>query len=122
MKDKRVLVFRKSLEELIESLDATLRLARWDGSDAVPEPLRDSASRLMARLGTTDRLAAGVFKGTALDVARVTTLTEAMRRLETAYVSYRKKLESVSGASVAAEELAAALEQVRSDTTNQLSD
>ena len=46
MKDKRIVVFRKALEELVESLEATLRLANWDEADIAPDPLKDSASRL----------------------------------------------------------------------------
>ncbi len=116
MKDKRVLVFRKSLEELVESLDATLRLANWDGADAVPDPLRDDAARLITRLGTTDRMAAGVFKGNPRDVQSVNELTGAMRRLEAAYMVYRKQLKTVGGADEAATKLSAALEQVKAET------
>lgn len=92
MKDKRIVVFRTALAELVESLEATLRLASWDAVEAVPEPLEKSASSLVARLGTADRLAAGVFKGSVGDTARVVALTDAMRRLETAYLGYRKKV------------------------------
>lgn len=117
MKDKRVMVFRKSLEELVESLEATLRLARWDGAEIVPEPLRESASKLVARLGVADRMAAGVFKGNIADVARVKSMTDAMRRLETAYVSYRKKVEGPPNDSgKAREELIATLDQVKADS------
>lgn len=116
MKDKRVLVFRKSLEDLVESLEATVRVAEWDGAETVPEPLKDSASKLMTRLGTADRLAAGVFKGTIADVARVTSMTSAMRRLETAYVAYRKRLDTTPERAKAAEELVATLDQVKSES------
>jgi hypothetical protein len=114
MKDKRIMVFRKALEELVDSLDATLRVATWDDAELVPEPLKDSASRLVARLGTADRLAAGVFKGSATDAARVVTLTGAMRRLETAYLGYRKKVGSVSNEpSRASAELSSVLDDVK---------
>jgi len=116
MKDSRIPSFRKSLEDLVESLDATLRLARWDETEAVPEPLRESASRLVARIGVADRMASGVFRGNAADVTRVQALTAAMRRLETSYVAYREKLKSRSGDSAkAADELALLLEQVKTE-------
>jgi hypothetical protein len=89
MRDRRVMVFRKSLEELVESLDATVRLAQ------------------------------DVFTGNAADVRKVTLLTDAMRRLESAYVAYRKKLDSPiagSDGNVARDELARTIEQVRAET------
>lgn len=113
MKDKRILVFRKALEELVESLDATLRLAKWDSVEAVPEPLGDSAARLVARLGVADRLATGVFKGSVADTARVVALTGAMRRLESAYLGYRKKVGSAMSAPEAAAELGSVIEDVK---------
>ncbi|MBK7580180.1 MAG: hypothetical protein IPI67_08260 [Myxococcales bacterium] len=117
MKDKRVGVFKKALEELVESLDATVRLAQWDGTESVPDPLKDSASSLMARLGTADRLAAGVFKGTIADVARVTALTDAMRRLEVAYVSYRKNSGGAAGnGDKATRELSTTLDEVKAQS------
>jgi hypothetical protein len=94
MKDTRVTFFRKTLEELVESLEATLRVTRWVGPEVVPEPLKESASRLVTRLGTADRLASGVFKGSPSDSARVDAMLGAMRRLDAAYVAYRKRLES----------------------------
>jgi hypothetical protein len=115
MKDKRVVVFRKALKELVESLDATLRLANWDDAESVPEPLRDSASRLSDRLGAADRLAAGIFKGNTADVAQVKALTDAMRRVETAYVAHLKSVSSVpENDGKATRELALTLDEIRS--------
>jgi hypothetical protein len=57
-----------------------------------------------------------VFKGNPRDAAQVTALTGAMRQLETAYIAYRRKLDSTSGLEGATEELAATLEQVKSQT------
>lgn len=113
MQDKRVKVFHRSLEELVESIDATLRLSAWDETEDVPDPLKDSASLLMTRLGTADRLAAGVFNGTSRDAARVNALTDAMRRLEAAYLSYAKSLDSGPRHDEARAELSATLDQVR---------
>lgn len=115
MKDKRILVFRKALEELVDSLDATLRVASWDAAEQVPEPLKDSASRLVARLGTANRLATGIFSGTVADKARVIALTDAMRRLESAYLGYRSKNGSVARSSEGSgAELQAVLDEVKS--------
>jgi hypothetical protein len=116
MKDKRVIVFRTALEEVIESLDATLRVMRWDSGESVPEPLQESASRLVARLGAADRLASGVFKGTAADVQRVTAITESMKKLDAAYLAYRKKLGAgASEREKAAKALDALLDEIRSE-------
>lgn len=92
MKDARVTTFRKALEELVESLDATIRMARWNDGENVPEPLKESASRLLSRLGTADRLSSASFTGTATDVARVAAMRGAMRRLDAAYVAYRQQI------------------------------
>lgn len=113
MKDRRVTVFHKSLEELVESLDATLRVSSWDPAEAPPLPLENSASQLMARLGAADRLASGVFNGNPRDAVRVSALTDAMRRLETAYLAYVKA--AGSGRDKAREELSATLNQVRTE-------
>jgi len=61
---------RGALESLVESLDATVRLARWDsGGNAAPEPLKKSASQLVQRLGAATRLASGKFVGAPAVVA-----------------------------------------------------
>src|SRR5262245_65240060 len=97
MKDTRVAFFRKTLEGLIESLDATLRLKRWNGAEDVPAPLQESASRLVSCLGTADRLASGSFIGSAADTARVNAMLGAMRRLDAAYVAYRRQVDLPPG-------------------------
>ena len=97
MKDARVTTFRKALEDLMESLDATVRVARWNDGESVPDPLKESASRLLARLGTADRLSSASFTGSATDVARVTAMRSAMRRLDAAYVAYRQRLTGAPG-------------------------
>ncbi len=112
MKDRRVAVFHKSLEELVESLDATLRISSWDPAEAPPLPLENSASQLMARLGAADRLAAGVFNGNSRDAVRVGELTNAMRRLGTAYLAYVKAGDS--SRDKARQELSQMLDEVRS--------
>jgi rhodanese-related sulfurtransferase len=88
MKDSRVAIFRKTLDGLVESLDATVRVGRWAGTDDVPEPLRDSAGQLLVRLAAANRLAAGRFSGSKADEVRVKTIADAVRRLDVAYVAY----------------------------------
>ncbi len=116
MKDRRVTVFRNSLEELVESLDATLRVSSWDSSEVAPQPLKNSASQLMSRLGAADRLASGVFNGNPRDAERVSTITDAMRRLETAYRAYLKA--AGSSRAKAQQELSAMLDEVRTEVVD----
>jgi len=92
MKDPRVTTFRKALEGLVDSLDATLRLKEWSETEDAPDPLRESASQLVTRLATAGRMASGHFSGSVADVARVSTMLGAMRRLDAAYVVYRHRL------------------------------
>jgi hypothetical protein len=88
MKDSRIAIFRKTLESLIDSLDATVRVGRWSGPEQVPDPLKDSAAQLVTRLGAANRLVAGRFSGSAPDMVRVKAIAEAVRRLDAAYVAY----------------------------------
>ena len=116
MKDTRVTFFRKTLEGLIESLDATLRLKRWDSAEDVPAPLAESASRLVSALGTADRLASGTFSGSAADTARVNAMLGAMRRLDAAYVAYRRQLDvTPANGETAASALNAEIDEVKAD-------
>ena len=91
MKDQRLKVFRDAVEQLIESLDAHVRLARWDAKEPKPEPLVALASKLMDRLGAADRLSAARYQGAAADVAKVDAMRLAMKRLETAYAAFRRE-------------------------------
>lgn len=90
MKNQRVQVFRSALEGLLESLDAFVRLARWSEADPTPDPLKVAAAKLMDRLGTAERLAAGKFNGTPVEANRVDELCAFMRKLDAAYVKYRR--------------------------------
>jgi hypothetical protein len=92
MKDQRLNVFRIAVDALVESLDALVRVSRWTGADAPPDPLRTAVSKLMDRLGTANRLAAGSFAGTPADANKVTAICTAMKRLDVAYVAYRKRI------------------------------
>ena len=90
--DPRIATFRGALESLIESLDATLRIARWEaGGEAIPDPLRQSAAQLQSRLGSANRLAAGRFVGAPAVVATSDAIKEAVRDLDAAFVAYRKR-------------------------------
>ena len=94
MKDKRLTFFRAAFDALVESLDATVRIARWEsGGEAVPEPLRQSASQLLDRLGAANRLATGNLAGSPVVVTAMKAMAAAIVRLDTAFVAYRKQIE-----------------------------
>jgi|SRR5271155_1152578 len=93
MRDNRIKVFRAAIEALLESLDAHMRVKRWSEPGDVPEPLHTAATKLMDRLGVTDRLASGVFVGSPADANKVTAMCSAMKRLDAAYVSYRRQVD-----------------------------
>jgi hypothetical protein len=113
MKDARVVTYRKALESLVESLDATLRLERWPAGEIAPEPLHKSAAELMARLGTAARLASSRFAGAVADVSRVDTMRGAMQRLDAAWVAYRQSAgSSDAGRAEAQSALRAEIEDV----------
>ena len=93
-KDPRIVTFRGALESLIESLDATVRIARWEAlGEPIPEPLRDSAAQLQDRLGSANHLAAGRFVGAPAVVATSDAIKEAVRALDAAFIAYRKRAE-----------------------------
>ena len=55
---------RRARRRSSSSLDATVRIARWEGdAEPIPDPLRQSAARLQDNLGAATRLAAGRFVG-----------------------------------------------------------
>jgi hypothetical protein len=93
MKDQRVAFFRKLLDSLVESLEATVRIARWHGEEAIPEPLQQSATKLLDRLGTANRLAADKYAGPPPVVACMAAMSSATQRLDFAYVEYRKHID-----------------------------
>jgi hypothetical protein len=110
MKDSRIIIFRKALDKLVDSLEARVRIERWAESESIPDPLRESAAQLITRLGAANRLAAGRFSGGVADTARVTAIADAVRRLDTAYVAYCRGRDR----DLAAQELTAALVGVKS--------
>lgn len=114
MKDSRVAIFRKTLDGLIDSLDATVRVARWSGAEQVPEPLRESAGQLNTRLGAANRLVAGRFAGSVADMARVKVVADGVRRLDAAYVLYCRGREgSAHERDHAADALEAEIHEIR---------
>ncbi len=90
-KDQRLKVFRSAIEELLESLDAFLRVAQWNEPEQPPHPLHAAATKLLDRLGAADRLASSTFVGTQTEAGKVTAICAALKRLDAAYVVYRQK-------------------------------
>jgi hypothetical protein len=88
MKDQRVAAFRKLLNSLVESLDATARITRWRASESVPEPLKESASKLVERLGSANRLASDRYTGPPPVVACLDAMIGATKRLDAAYAEF----------------------------------
>jgi hypothetical protein len=93
MNDQRVASFRRALEALVESLDATARLSRWDGTETAPEPLTQSAAKLTERLRAANQLAADKFVGAPPVVSMLTGMSAAIKRLDEAYVQYRHRVD-----------------------------
>lgn len=93
MKDQRVTAFRKALDSLVESLDATVRIARWSGPEAIPAPLETTASKLFDHLGSANRFAGDRYSGAPPVVACMTAMSAATKALDRAYVEYRRHLE-----------------------------
>jgi hypothetical protein len=98
MKAHRLQVFGAAVQALIESLEAVIRLSRWNDSEAKPAPLVASASKLLERLGTANRLSSARFHGTATEVGKVDAICAVLKRLDGAYLAYRQQLEGPSGA------------------------
>ena len=91
MKDTRSKIFRDTALGLVDSLDASVRLATWDDQEVKPEPLVLSAAQLVKLLGTAERLAASKFNGRPDDVAEVEAICAVMRKLDAAYRTFRKQ-------------------------------
>ena len=94
MKDQRLKVFRATLAALTESLEALVRVTRWTDPEAPPEPLRAAVAKLTERLGSAERLASGAFVGTPSDTSKVNAMCTTMKRLDAAYVAYRKRVDA----------------------------
>lgn len=92
MNDQRVAAFRTALTALVESLDATVRVARWPGPEAIPAPLEKSASKLLDRLGSANRFAADRYLGSPPVVVHMSAMSAATKVLDAAYIEYRRHL------------------------------
>ncbi len=91
-KDPRIITFRSALEALMESLDATVRIARWQSEgEPIPPPLSESAARLHDRLGSATRLANGKFVGAPAVVNMSDAIKDAIRALDVAFLAYCKR-------------------------------
>jgi hypothetical protein len=93
LNDQRVRAFRNVLNSLVESLDATVRVARWSGPEAIPAPLKNSAAKLLDHLGSANRFAGDRYSGAPPVVACMTAMSAATKVLDGAYVEYRRHLE-----------------------------
>lgn len=115
MRDQRVIVLRKALVGLVDSLDATVRKARWQGTEAIPEPLERSAANLEARRLEAQRLMAAKVVGSGTVFTALTTMTQALKDLETAGAKYLEPNGEASDSDRADEDMAldAALERAR---------
>src|SRR5258708_39856727 len=94
MKDHRLRVFRGASGSLVESLDTLVRVSRWTEADLPPAPLRVAVAKLVDRLGAANRLSSGTFLGSPSDANKVSAMCTAMKRLDAAYVAYRKRATS----------------------------
>ena len=92
MNDQRVAAFRKALNSLVESLDATVRVARWPAQEPIPAPLQNSAAKLLDHLGCANRFAADRYLGPPPVVVCMTAMSAATNVLDAAYVEYRRHL------------------------------
>ena len=117
MKDRRVAFARTVLSELVESLDATLRIGRWSGEE-VPPPLRVSAGLLVDRLGKANRLAGCPFTGAPRSAAAFSSVSSAIQRLDLAFVAYRKASDRVDAERVLDAELASVSSQIALDASD----
>src|SRR5262249_15059376 len=94
MKDQRVKVFRATLDALTESLEALVRVARWTDAEAPPEPLRAAVARLPELLCWAAGRAPESSVGSPADTSKVSAMCATMKRLDAAYVAYRKQLDA----------------------------
>lgn len=94
MRDRRIQVFRAATEDLVESLEAVIRLSRWSADEPKPAPLVLSAEKLQDRLGAAERLSSAKFQGTPTEVDKVGAICTVLKGLDEAYVAYRRQLDS----------------------------
>jgi len=116
MNDRRVAAIRSALEALIESIDATTRIARWDLAEPVPDSLRAAAAQLEANLTLANKLVQGNFSGTPAVTSRLVGTSSAIRQLTSAYDEFRNRnCSSKEENSEALAALDAAIDRARED-------
>jgi hypothetical protein len=116
MNDRRVAEIRGALEDLVESMDATTRIARWGNSDPIPDSLRTSAAKLEASLQFAHGLALASYAGTPAVTLRLLGTSAAIRRLIGAYVDFQAAKGTGAEADVhALEMLDAAIDSARAE-------
>ena len=114
LKDSRPRSIRRTLDGVLESLDATIQVRRWSAAEPVPDTLRSVAARLLEHLGAAERLMSREFRGTPQDEKRVVSMTRAIKKLDTAFVAFRRSLERApTEADAASQVLASEIEQVQ---------
>jgi hypothetical protein len=119
MNDRRVTAIRSALEALVESIDATMRIARWDISDPVPDSLRLAAAQLEANMKLANELARGNVSGTPAIVHRLSVTSSAVIRLTAAYREFESlKNGQADEVATARENLDAAIDSVNEDMRN----
>jgi hypothetical protein len=117
MNHPRVLVFRDALSNLLESLDAVVQVTGTNVPEQPPEPISAVASKLQARLSSAGRLAAGKFTGTHADSPHVATICGKITQLESAYVTYCRRLREHESPATALRGLTSAMEDARAGLT-----
>ncbi len=119
MNDRRVNAIRNALEALIESVDATSRIARWGQQDPVPDSLRQAAERLEANRKAANSLTLDRASGAPAIVHRLSASTSAIRSLSAAYDEFLGcRLDPNNDISNALENLDAAIDSANETLRN----
>ncbi len=95
MRDERIAYFRSVVEALFESLDATAQISQTSDPTDAPEPLQETAGKLLARLGAANRLASARIVAPPPVAAKLLDMRRTIQHLDAAYVHYRAHLGSV---------------------------
>jgi hypothetical protein len=114
MNHHRVVVFRNALTNLLESLEAVAEVAGSNVAEQAPAQTSAVASQLQVRLSSAGRLAAGKFNGTHADSPHVASICGKINQLESAYVTYCRRLREHESPANALRGLTSAIENARS--------
>jgi hypothetical protein len=115
MNDTRVKALREALEGLVEAMDATVRVERWEPGESIPEPLRQCAAELPRRLERAKQLSAAQSTSSAADAAAVEAMRTALSRLSASYDAYEASAATQSRR-IASMTLEQEMGQTRADT------